>query len=395
MQQNPNWHVATTLGLSLWRSGDTQGAEKAFEAAIQMDPEDISARLEAGDMFLDSGEWQRSLNWYDDVLSAHPQHSWAHPSSLYCRWRITSEERYANDLIELAKRGDGRARQLSFQMFDDGLPEPVDATANVLRKLTAEIKGGQMKPPNGFLRMKVTGLEAPSNFLAIHLQMKAFGAELKLETVVEKVATPDPRLPVASVKYLLWKYEGTDASPGLDPPSPDVMERMAALASMTYDEDANWAAASHAAEQLGPSRVVEILATMVHPPDLPEGVTALVWLPRVQLAAAQTAAQVDEGWEESVRREALFSILLGPSDWATTAAIRALARLGAENEAFAPDIHEAFQKLADYRRDEGFCCWDRTLYEQWLRLPHLFDAEREQLVAKLRELDKDEDDEVS
>ena len=110
----------------------------------------------------------------------------------------------------------------------------------------------------------------------------------------------------------------------------------------------------------------------------------------MQRAAADVAAQVDGGWEGSARREALLSVLFGPQDWATKSVILALARLGRENEWFAPDIHDAFQKLADHRPDRGFCCWEKTLYRAWLELPHLFPAERTKLQATLRDLEADD-----
>jgi len=162
---------------------------------------------------------------------------------------------------------------------------------------------------------------------------------------------------------------------------------VAELASAPFDEPANWAAASRVAEELGPARVGEVLAVMVHPPSLPAGVSALNWLPRVQRAAAQVAAQVDGGWEGSARREALLSVLLGPQDWTTEAAIRVLAHLGRENEAYAPDIHDAFQELSDNRPNAGHWSWELTLFRCWLQLPHLYPQEREALEKKVHALE--------
>jgi hypothetical protein len=113
----------------------------------------------------------------------------------------------------------------------------------------------------------------------------------------------------------------------------------------------------------------------------------LAWLPRVQLAAAQVVGQVDRGWEGSARREALFSVLLGPSDWTTQAAIRVLARLARDYEPIAPDIHDAFQQLADHRPDTGYCCWEETLFRCWRDLPHLFPNERQEMDRLLREIE--------
>jgi len=106
----------------------------------------------------------------------------------------------------------------------------------------------------------------------------------------------------------------------------------------------------------------------------------------VQFAAAAVAAQVDDGWEDSVRREALYSVLHGPMDWATEAAIRALTYLGCQYEPIAPDIHEAFQLLADHRPDLGHWQWEETLYSCWKQLPHLFPKERQEMQAILDQM---------
>ena len=330
-----------------------------------------------------------ALGWYEDALVKEPAHPWAAASALFCRWKLTGDERYLRELVELAKRDteNARARQLFVQGVSGGLPEPVDATANLLRQFRQEVmedRDRRAERRNEDGRHELGGTEQfpglpPGNGVAT--------ARPAVACQRQSGARTDPRQPVAEVRYVLWKYEGTDPSPGLLPPAAEVAARIAGLAAAPYDPSGNWAAASHAAEELGPDRVPEILAVMVHPPPVPEGWSALAWLPRVQLAAAQVAAQVDAGWEGSVRREALMSILLGPSDWATEAAIRVLARLGGEYEPIAPDIHEAFQRLADHRPDQGYCCWERALFAHWLELPHLFDREREQLERTLREID--------
>ena len=116
--------------------------------------------------------------------------------------------------------------------------------------------------------------------------------------------------------------------------------------------------------------------------------SVLTWLPRVQFVAAAATAQTEEGWENSSRREALYSVLHGPMDWTTDAAIRALTQLGLENPAFALDIHEAFQLLAEHQPDRGHWGWVRLLYSCWLQLPHLFPPEREKMQQILREMDR-------
>jgi tetratricopeptide (TPR) repeat protein len=387
LQKSPNWHTATALGLVLRQKGDVAEAEKAFQLALKLDPDDVSARLEAGDTFFEREQWQPALGWYENAVAKEKGQPWAVPSALFCRWKLTHDERHIRELVELAKQGNDRARHLFNEEFYGGIPEPHDATANLLRQFRDTIVKDPKNAPTGEAQMAVTSLEAPSNFLAFRMEMAALKHDLRLTVTVNSIAKPDPRNPYEEVKYMLWKYDGTNALPNLPAPSADVVNRIAALAVQRYDDWANWAAASCIAEEVGPERVGEVLAAMVHPPPVPKGHSALSWLPRVQHAAAQVAAQVDEGWEDSARREALLSVLFGPSDWATNAAIRALARIGRENEPFAPDIHDAFQHLADCRPDSGYCCWERTLFSEWLGLPHLYPDERKALQKTLQEVD--------
>ncbi|HKB40028.1 MAG TPA: tetratricopeptide repeat protein [Gemmataceae bacterium] len=393
LEDAPDWHSVTALGLILREKGDFEGAEKAFAQALELDPDDISARLEAGDTLFDRQLWERALKWYESALARERKQPWALPSAQFCRWKLTNDERPIRELVELAKKGNQRAQNLHYLEFWARLPEPVDATANLVRQFRQTIIDDPKNAPTGEAKLTLSSLEAPSNYLACRLEMEALGHDLRLAVATDRVPEPDPRQPIVPVKFLLWKYDGTTASPGLPPPAEDVVRRIADLAAAPFDEQANWAAASRVAEALGPGRVGEILAAMVHPPAVPKGSSGLTWLPLVQRASAQVAAQVDAGWEGSARQEALLSVLLGPRDWATEAAIRALARLGRENEAYAPDIHDAFQQLADARPNAGYWAWVRTLFSCWQELPHLYPQEREELERTVREIARAEAEE--
>jgi tetratricopeptide (TPR) repeat protein len=387
LKRTPNWHAAVALGLILRAEGKVEEAEDAFKEALDLDPKDVSARLEAGDMYFDRQEWEPALKWYQNALKKERGQPWAKASSLYCRWKLDKDERDLEDLVALAKKENPRAGELCQKEFFGQLPEPADATANGLRQIRKEIRKDPKNAPDGEVRMTLSSLEAPSNFLAFRLEMEALGHELTLAVDVERVPKPDPRKPLGPVKWVLWKYKGTDPEPGLPKPPKEVTKAIARLARQPYDELRNWAAASRVAAELGPERAEEVLATMVHPPPVPEGRQALHWVPRVQMAAAQVLGQLDGEWDGSVRREALLSVLHGPQDWATEAAVRVMAWLGRENEAYAPDIHDAFQVLADARPDRGYCSWERTLFSQWITLPHLYPDERSAMEEWLKSMD--------
>lgn len=392
----PSWYTGMALALLLRQQGKCQEADDAFQLCLQLDPEDVSAYLEAGDMYCDREMWEKAVKWYEGVLQKQPSHKWALPSSIYCRWKLTGNQKLRDHLLSLAGTLN-RANSLCAREFA-GLPEPSDATANVLREFRKSILAGDKeKAPTGEAEIDLTCLEAPSNFLAFEMEMKALGHALSIRVNCASVPTPDPRQPVIPVKYQLWRYEnGTKPSPGLPPPPTDVVQKVAKIASSRYDVQENWALASRLAAELGPQRVGEILSVMVHPPDVPPGTHSLAWLPRVQLAACQIVAHLDDGWDGSVRKEALMSVLLGPSDWTTEAAIRVLVYLALENEVLSPKIGDAFQLLASYLPKTGACCWEVTLWRSLLRLPHLFSQEREAISARLKAMGEgvDEEEEV-
>jgi hypothetical protein len=127
------------------------------------------------------------------------------------------------------------------------------------------------------------------------------------------------------------------------------------------------------------------LSVMVHPPVQPAGVDVIVWVVRIQWTAAFVIAQLGSGWEGSPRRDALYSALLGPRDWATAAAIIACARLAIEMPHIAPDVGMAFEKLDEATPGAGYY-YRHALYWNWLMLPHLADREREPMREKLRAL---------
>ena len=54
----PEWHSSTALGLILREQGDPPGADEAFRKALEFDPKDKSAMLEAGDTWLETEDWQ-------------------------------------------------------------------------------------------------------------------------------------------------------------------------------------------------------------------------------------------------------------------------------------------------------------------------------------------------
>ena len=374
---------AAAIGLALRSKGQFEASAQAFAKALELEPGNISGHLEAGDSYLAAQAWQKALGQYESALALEPDQAWAEASALYCRWKLGADDALMQQLQALMNAGNDRAHALVFREYG-AIAESGDATANILRQMRKAWSEAapQQENAGGQVKLTLSTMESPSNHLACALLMSAFRQNAELKISVGSMPAIDPRVPIAEVKYLLWRFDGVEPRPALPPPSPEVSARIAALAAEPYDPEVNWAQASHVALALGPQRVAEVLAVMVHPPAMPAGTHELAWLPRVQWAAAQVAGQVDEGWEGSLRREALLSVLYGPRDWVTTAAIRVLAHIARQEPAHAVDIHHAFEHLEKFVPADGHWDWIEVLYAEWQKLPYLFDREREQLRQK-------------
>ena len=399
LDEAKSWNDCIAIGLILKQMKRLPEAEDAFKAALNFDPEDVSARLEAADCWLENEQWENALSWYENVLKLDEKHPWALPSSWFCQWKITDDKTWIERIISEARTPKSNAAQRASQLWwlaFDHLPEPQDATANVVRQVRAnytENAPKQKAEKGGNIKLSLSSLEAPSNALAARMDLEALGLEeVNLLITVNEIPKPDPREAKEPVKWLLWKYEGTDAIQALPAPNADVVAHIEKLATMPYHPELNWAAASHVAHELGVQKAEEVLAVMIYPPNMPKNSHALSWLPRVQLSAMQVIAQLDTGWENSVRRKALLSTLFGPTDWTTQAAIIAMTWIAQNEPAHALDIHECFNRLENYQQEKGYTCWLGTLYQFWKDIPILFDEERKNLQEKLEALNEDNAD---
>ncbi len=394
-EAEPSWGAAIGEGLILRAQGRVTEAEATFRRALTHDPHDVSALLETGDMYFDIYEWTRAKSVYDEVLAAQPGHPWAEPSALYCEWQVTEDMPFPVRLRQL-RDGDpqnSRARALMarHQRYDGFLPESADATANAICRIIEDIAPDTDDGQGGSIAIAVSSLEAPSNRIAFDIATRAAkrASQISLSYNAE-YPEPDPREPVEPIAVELWKREGEGLIVAVPAPPESIAERIAELARAPYEPSKLWASASALASELGESAMESIVACAVHPRLPADPYDATAWLGRVQLAVAMVTAQLGTGWDDSPRRQGLYSMLLGPRDWTTTAAIIAATRLADDEPALSLDIGEAFQRLAD--ADPGFGHWDYrdALYWHWRDLPHLSDDERSAIHCKLVALHEDE-----
>jgi hypothetical protein len=231
------------------------------------------------------------------------------------------------------------------------LPEPREATINILRS-TIQFYGKSKAIELGIC---TSNLDVPSCRLAIDLyQIEKFGRRNSTVSIFE-IPKPDPRSPRQAVEYLLWRYEGNDFHPAVSPPSSHVAKAIASVANLPY-HIYDWSIeARKIAANLSADSLKDILGVMVHPSLPPLNIQIWNWIHRLQVAAALTIAYLDEGWHNSLRKRVLVSLVNGPMDWATEAAIIALTQIARECEEAADDILELFMILLDSIPEPGYC----------------------------------------
>ena len=373
----PSWQSAVALAMVEKARGELDASARWYEEALRHQPDDLSVRLDLGDLYCSAGRLDEGLRWYDDVVAREPEHAWAFPSQAYYR-AVGGDARAAEALEAFARAhpDNGRAQALAARRtaWVGWLPSPADAIVEVWLKLVERL--GDWKDGSE-LRIRVSSVEAPSAVRAGKLALERLGAteRVRVTLEVDAVPEPDPRQPAAPVGHLLWTYEGTVASPAVEAPPPDVTAPLEALAAQPYDVAVWSRAASLVAEALGPARTDEVVAQMAHPTPGPDEIAPWDWVQRLQLAAALTLAHLPHG------ERALTDVLLGPMDWAVDAAAIALAQRAVERPERAADLEALFDKRLSTAPRSGYCSYRLPLLSAWLRLPGLSDEDRARLAA--------------
>lgn len=327
----PGFVTAVALAGALRGIGDVDAAVSAYERAQGHAPEQPGPGLDIGDMLADAGRYPEALRRYEAVLAQHPEHPWATASAHYIRHRLGERSaRYALLRQWIDQPEHPRVRQLARQTtpWVGYLLSPWEALVRYAEAMTPEQLRSLRRqalaslPPGAdpgdlVYRLDMGRPEAPSAQLVARGALA--GSGVSLTVAVEGIPHPDPRQPRADdLRWALWRFDGDDAFPALPAPTGSQLpDLVAALASRGDSLDFAGRAGRWLADSQPPPDA--LLATMVHPPPPPEGVPAWDWLPRVQRICAMALASLGDGWEGTVRRDALRALILGASDWSVAA----------------------------------------------------------------------------
>jgi tetratricopeptide (TPR) repeat protein len=137
-ERNPTFRTATAAGMANKRSGDFERAIHWFQRASDLEPKEESCLLDIGDICIDRELWQRALDAYEEAMKRKPNHDWAYPSAVYCRYRLTGEPALLEELRYMANAGPDECGMASImkQMFGGYNFEDRRVRAEALMKLS-------------------------------------------------------------------------------------------------------------------------------------------------------------------------------------------------------------------------------------------------------------------
>jgi tetratricopeptide (TPR) repeat protein len=374
-----DWKVQTAAANAFRQAGRPDEAEQHARQALTIDPKDNSPLFDLGWAFLDAKRYDRATQVFHELLSREPDYEDARPSFHYARFRgyDTPEDKHALLLLREREWWSHLTRKLCDELepmeaYFTFLQGPGDATAAAARSFARELAPilrccGQGLECSIGLESKF--LDAPSVNIGFDLAMRSLGARGSLNVTVEEIQQPDPRVDKAQAQYRLWSYEGTSARKLYPAADPRAQQVIASIAQQLYRQDVWDGAARSVAQHWGVDWLHAFLAVLTDPPLPPadSGFDGFYWTYRCQVATALVLSHLGS-WETGPGRGALYSLVFGPSDWTTSAAIIALGFRAKENAALRPEVEQLFGWLRGQAPARGFTGWETVLAHVWLGL---------------------------
>lgn len=230
----------------------------------------------------------------------------------------------------------------SFRRMRRGpIAAPGDATVNIFREHRAKFTPGSTK-----LKLAVNGWESPSNHLLVALFTSGTSdlSSAEFSLAGSPVFDRDPGKQLHGAPPPTWHKVG-DAMTQVTPPPPVELRTQLATAAESDVVEPMWTTAGSLAKSLT-TTPDELMRAMVHPPidqpwleTLPEG------LYRYQVATAFVLAQLSLPWSEL--KPHFESLLFGPVDWTSAAAITALAEKARHDPAASRDVVAMLNEVVD------------------------------------------------
>jgi tetratricopeptide (TPR) repeat protein len=317
-------------GLAQRASGDAAAALASFQQSALLPEASTSDRLEQVRCHFIAGNFAAARELLakvgEDSLEGDP------------------ELRGLQQLCEDSPKGDGVDVLDSLRRSLRGpIEQPADATANIFREHREKLPPGTAR-----LKLAVSGWESPSNHLLVALFVSGTSelaqADYQLKDVVSFAR--DPAAQVRGAPPPTWKkLEAQVVHAVFNPPAAVLRTQLATVGSNS-DFAAVWQRAGELAAKLQ-ATPAELMTAMVHPPSEPQWLEQLPEaLYRYQVGVACVLAQLPRPWSEL--RGYFESLLFGPIDWTSSAAVHALGETARRDPRAARD---ALELLSDATND--------------------------------------------
>lgn len=392
-----NWGLRTAFMNAFADAGRPDDALAQARIALQIDAGDFSPLHDAAQAFLQANRPAEAVPLFQELTARSPGYPDADACLHFARFKATPNPDDHRALMYMRDRRphSGDVQRMANEIeppvaFVNMLPGPGDAAANYGREIATELGHvfrccGQGASVTFTIRSKYP--ESPSAQLAFDLAMRSFGAEsAKMIVEVERMPTPDPRADKGPVPMPIYSLQNGAVRPIYASADPQAQHAVGSIAYLPFRKDAWDPAAFHAAQQLGPTGATAILAVVTNPPAPPPDFDGITWMYRCQIAAALILSHMGP-WESGPARGALYSLASGPSDWASSAAIIALAWRAGDSPTVRNEVIGAFQWLRSIIPTEGFTPWEEALANSWLGMGNHADNESADLTAWIETYD--------
>ncbi|MGA9520719.1 MAG: hypothetical protein WBV82_04595 [Myxococcaceae bacterium] len=324
--QRGQYNAIVQKGLTLRAMGDGRAAE-IFQLAREQWPQDDSILFEQARSAFVAGDSERALAFLQSCPLEDPE-----AKALEALFRAVGQN---GDRVEMMDRVRRDASGLDVAM-------PTDATANVFRE-----HGAQFIPGRAQLKMYVSGWESPSNRLLTALYQSGSNDVAAAEyTMNAPPNVPDPASHRRGGTARVWEFREGIPHPALPAPSEDLRRAIAHVGSTTGGLTALWDEAATLGATLEGARALEIASALVHPPNDPEWLRTLpVGLYHYQVAGALVLANLRGGFRAV--RDVFESLVFGPVDWVSAAAVTALGELARRDADSAREIRALLLDAVD------------------------------------------------
>ena len=318
----PDKLTSVWYAYALRADGRLDAALKVMRAAWKAAPGELDLCADMANWLAEAGRPDEALELLDAAVAQAPEYDCAVHTAHRLRFLRDGDVRHLVALVDFMRRHPVTSHEhTDLEGACDGrtwlgiVAGPTEACVNTLHQVDRERRAAL----DG--SMELSSLEVPSALALLRRELPGLRVTISGPPPADMVAPLRPG-------RVLWRYDGHDAYPTVEPASKGGRELLAGITATAWPHPV--AAYDHALP-LGQLGVEELLSLLVHPPagtaELPDGWwerSAQVFACLGLLHCEQLRAGTEPG-DTSRARALLTEIAFGVEDWTTEAALFALA----------------------------------------------------------------------